>query len=100
MESFSIHFKGENVSLSLEAAMLEELEWMIGRQMRYYNRECRHSSLGYQLSMAYLVNEGIVPKVLPKNVGKTGSAPGAQLPYPPRFPVFFCILIHTWPCSA
>jgi len=35
--------------------MLEELEWMIGKQMRYYNRECRHSSLGYQLSMEYLV---------------------------------------------
>jgi hypothetical protein len=46
MESFWAHFKGENASLFLEAASLEELEWVIGRQMEYYNFERRHSSLG------------------------------------------------------
>jgi len=30
-ESFWAHFKGENVSLFLDAATLEELEWVIGR---------------------------------------------------------------------
>jgi len=30
MESFWAHFKGENVSLFLEAATFEELEWVIG----------------------------------------------------------------------
>ena len=28
---------GENVSLFLETATLEELEWVIGKQMGYYN---------------------------------------------------------------
>lgn len=50
MESFWAHFKGEKVSLFLEAATLEELEWVIGKQIEYYNcpacsadRECRHT---------------------------------------------------------
>ncbi|MBW1936492.1 MAG: transposase [Deltaproteobacteria bacterium] len=74
MESFWVHFKGENVSLFLDAATLEELEWVIGRQMNYYNCERRHSSLDYR---------GIAPKTLAENGVRSGSAPG-------RRPVLCC----------
>jgi len=47
MKSFWAHFKGENASLFLEASTLEELEWVIERQINYYNCERRHSRLAY-----------------------------------------------------
>jgi len=78
MESFWAHFKGENVSLFLDAATLEELEWVIRRQMKYYNCERRHSRLGYQSPMEYLVNEGFVFKTLAENGCESGSVSGAQ----------------------
>lgn len=79
MESFWAHFKGENVSLFLDAATLEELEWVIGRQMDYYNCERRHSSLDYRSPMEYLVNIGFIPETVAENGGgKSGSATGAQ----------------------
>ena len=50
-------FQGESASLFLDAATLEELEWVIRRQMKYYDCERRHSRLGYRSPMEYLVNE-------------------------------------------
>jgi len=78
MESFWAHFKGENVSLFLEATTLEGLEGVIARQMRYYNYERRHSRLDYQSPMEYLVNKGFIPETLVENGVKSGSASGAQ----------------------
>ena len=52
----------ENSSLFLDAATFEELEWVIGRQMGYYNLERRHSRLDYQSPLGYLISEGFVPK--------------------------------------
>lgn len=79
MESFWAHFKGENALLFLEAASLEELEWVIGQQMDYYNNERRHSSLGYRSPMEYLVSEGFIPKTLVENGRESGSVSGAQV---------------------
>ena len=53
---------GENVSLFLEAATLEELEWVIGKQMGYYNNEHRHSRLEYRSPVEYLQVWGLSPK--------------------------------------
>lgn len=78
MESFWAHFKGENVALFLEAATLERLEWVIARQMGYYNYERRHSRLDYRSPMEYLVSEGVIPETLVENGVKSGSASGAQ----------------------
>ena len=80
MESFWGHFKGENASLFFEAATLEELEWVIGRQMDYYNNERRHSSLGYRSPMEYLTSEVILPKTLAEIGLASGSVSGAQAP--------------------
>jgi len=80
MESFWAHFKGENVSLFLEAATFEELEWVIGRQMGYYNNERRHSRLEYRSPMEYLTSEGFIPKRLAKIGRESGSVSGAQAP--------------------
>jgi len=80
MESFWAHFKGENVSLFLDAATLEELEWVIGRQINYYNCERRHSSLNYRSPMEYFISKGIVPKMLAETGAQSDSAPGAQAP--------------------
>ena len=74
MESFWAHFKGENVSLFLEASTLEDLEWVIGRQMNYYNCERRHSSLDYRSPMEYLISAGFIPETLVESGGKSGSA--------------------------
>ena len=82
MESFWGHFKGENASLFIEAATLEELEWVIGRQMNYYNHDRRHSRLGYRSPMEYLVSEGFVPRTLAENGCQSGSASGAQVQPP------------------
>ena len=78
MESFWGHFKGENASLFFEAATLEELEWVIGRQMDYYNNERRHSSLGYRSPMEYLTSEVILLKTLAEIGLASGSVSGAQ----------------------
>lgn len=70
----SSNFKGENVLLFLEAATLEELEWVIGKQMDYYNSDRRHSSLGYRSPMEYLTSEGIITKMLVERGVKSGFA--------------------------
>jgi len=78
MESFWGHFKRENASLLLEAATLEELWWVIGRQVDYYNYERRHSSFGYRSPMEYLTGEGLIAnnKILVKREVKSGSVYG------------------------
>ncbi len=59
IESFWARFKQENHSLFLEAATLAELQRLVDQQMRYYNRERRHSAVGNQPPLAYLESEGI-----------------------------------------
>jgi hypothetical protein len=61
------HFKVENKSLLSEAATLEELEWVIDRQMAYSNRERRHSGLDYRVPLTYLEEAGIHPRLLSRN---------------------------------
>ena len=78
MESFWAHFKGENMSLFLEAATLEELEWVIGKQMGYYNNERRHSWLEYRSPVEYLTSVGFIPKTLAEIGLESGSVSGAQ----------------------
>ena len=80
MESFWGRFKVENGSLFGDAATLGELEWAIGRQMRYHNHGRRHSRLGYRSPMEYLASEGFVPKTLAEIGPKSGSVPGAHIP--------------------
>ena len=79
MESFWGRFKVENGSLFGDAATLGELEWTIGRQMRYHNHGRRHSRLGYRSPMEYLASEGFVPKTLAEIGPKSGSVPGAHI---------------------
>ena len=62
IESFWARFKQENASLISEAASLAELQEVVGRQMRYYNRERRHSGVGNQPPLAYLESEGFNPR--------------------------------------
>lgn len=59
IESFWARFKQENHSLILEAGTLSELRRLVDRQMTYYNRERRHSSIGNQSPLDYLTAEGI-----------------------------------------
>jgi putative transposase len=54
MESFNGRFKTEGHSLFLEARTLSELRAVVGEQMRYYNTERRHSSLGYLPPLTYI----------------------------------------------
>jgi len=68
----------------LEAATLEELEWVIGKQMDYYNTERRHFSLGYRSPVEYLVSEGFMPKTLAEIGLASGSVSGAQVLRPLR----------------
>jgi len=59
IESFWARFKHENHSLFLETPTLVELVRLVDQQMRYYNRERRHSAVGNQPPLAYLESEGI-----------------------------------------
>ncbi len=54
IESFHGRFKEENRSLFLDAEDLSELQAVVARRIRYYNRERRHSSLGNRSPMAFL----------------------------------------------
>ena len=62
------------MSLFLDAATLEELEWVIGRQINYYNCERRHSSLDYRSPMEYLISAEFIPETLVESGVKSGSA--------------------------
>jgi len=70
--------QGENMSLFLEAATLEELEWVIGKQMGYYNNERRHSRLEYRSPVEYLASVGFIPKTLAEIGLESGSVSEAQ----------------------
>ena len=54
MEGFNNRFKTENRSLFLDAQTLDELEAVVAERMAYYNRERRHSSIGYRAPASYL----------------------------------------------
>jgi len=93
MESFWAHFKGENVSLFLEAATSEELERVIGKQMGYYNTERRHSLLEYRSPVEYLASVGFIPTTLGEIGLGSGSALGAH-PAPANSPVGYLSFPH------
>lgn len=61
IESLWGRFKVENTSLITEAETPAELRDVVGRQVAYYNRERRHSSLGYVSPLQFLRAEGRVP---------------------------------------
>jgi len=54
MESFNGRFKTEGRSLFLDAETIGELRVVVGKQMRYYNTERRHSSTGYLPPLTYI----------------------------------------------
>jgi putative transposase len=54
MEGFNSRFKTENRSLFLDARTLDELEGVVAERMAYYNRERRHSSIGYRAPASYI----------------------------------------------
>lgn len=47
MEAFFSRFKTENRSLLLDAPTLAELQELVAARIQYYNRERRHSRIGY-----------------------------------------------------
>lgn len=53
MESFFGRFKTENRSLLMDAKTPDELQALVARRMKYYNKERRHSSLGNEAPMRY-----------------------------------------------
>ncbi len=53
MEAFFSRFKTENRSLLLDCQTLEELETVIAERIDYYNRERRHSRIGYVAPLSY-----------------------------------------------
>jgi len=48
MEAFNSRFKTENRSLLLDAQTLGQLVALVAERMDYFNRERRHSTIGYQ----------------------------------------------------
>ena len=54
MEGFYSRFKTENRSQFLDAQTLDELEAVVAERMAYYNRERRHSSIGYRAPASYI----------------------------------------------
>ncbi len=56
------------------------MEWVIDRQMIYYNTERRHSGVGYRAPVVYLNEAGIHPRVLAETGPPGGSVLGAQVP--------------------
>jgi len=62
IESFWARFKQENASLITEAGSLSDLCEVVNRQMRYYNRERRHSGVGNRPPLAYLESEDLRPR--------------------------------------
>lgn len=54
MEGFNSRFKNENRSLFLDAQTLDELKAVVAERMGYYNRERRHSSIGYRAPATFV----------------------------------------------
>jgi len=52
---------------------------VLGRQMKYYTCERRHSRLDCRSPIGCLISEGFIPERLAENGIKSGSAPGAQV---------------------
>jgi len=71
----------ENASLFLDAATLEELEWLIGKQMEYYNNEHRHLRLEYRPPVECL--SGFNPETLAEIGLESGSVSEAQARHRP-----------------
>ncbi|MGY4706907.1 IS3 family transposase [Candidatus Bipolaricaulota sp. J31] len=59
---------------------MEELEWVIEKQIDYYNCKRWHSRLGYRSPLECLESEGFISKKLVEKGAKSGSASGAQAP--------------------
>ena len=53
---------GRGKSLFHEAANIWELKRTIAEQMQYYNCRRRHSALGYQSPINYIIQEEILPQ--------------------------------------
>jgi putative transposase len=53
MEAFFSRFKTENRSLTLDCQTLEELAGVIAGRIDYYNRDRRHSKIGYVAPLDY-----------------------------------------------
>ena len=56
MEGFNSRFKIENRSLFLDTRTLDELEAVVAERKVYYNRDRRHSSIGYRAPASYIAN--------------------------------------------
>ena len=54
MEGFNSRFKTENRSLFSDAQTLDQLRAVVAERMAYYNRERRHSSIGYQAPVSFI----------------------------------------------
>ena len=54
MEAFNSRFKTENRSLLLDAQTPEQLDAVVAERMGYYNRERRHSTIGYRAPATYV----------------------------------------------
>jgi putative transposase len=54
MEAFNSRFKTENQSLFNEARTFEQLAAMLAERFEYYNRERRHSAIGYLAPLTYV----------------------------------------------
>jgi len=54
MEGFNSPFKSENRFLFLDAQTLDQLRAVVAERMAYYNRERRHSSIGYRAPATFV----------------------------------------------
>jgi putative transposase len=54
IEGFNSRFKTENQSLFNEARTFEELVGILAERFQYYNRERRHSAIGYLAPLSYV----------------------------------------------
>jgi len=54
MEAFNSRFKTESQSLFSEARTFEELAAVLAERFEYYNRERRHSTIGYLAPLSYV----------------------------------------------
>lgn len=55
MEAFLSRFKTENRSLFQDCQTLAELATVIGARVEYFNRERRHSRLGYRAPFTFVM---------------------------------------------
>ena len=54
MEGFNSRFKTESRSLFFGAQTLDQLRAVVAERMAYYNRERRHSSIGYRAPATFV----------------------------------------------